>query len=148
MRIFLDANIIFSAVKSEGAIHDFIHELIDLGHLLVADPFTSEEARRNVALKFPERLDAMNRLLRGIELAERPSSPGDLDPSIKLVEKDRPVLASAIRLRCNILLTGDSTHFGHLYGISIQGVTPMSPRMLAEFIDSPPVQVPAFISRE
>jgi len=139
MRIFLDANVIFSAVKSEGAIHTFIHTLIDRGHLLVADPFTSEEARRNVAFKDPERLDALNRFLLSIEIAGSPSSPGDLDTSIKLVDKDRPVLASAIRLYCDILLTGDSTHFGHLYGTSVQGVTPMSPRMLAEFVDAHPV---------
>ena len=136
MRIFLDANIIFSAVKSDGAIHDFIHALIDQGHLLVADPFTTEEARRNITLKFPGRLATLTSFLRSFELAGSPSDPVDLDPSIQLVDKDRPVLASAIRLRCDFLLTGDSTHFGHLYGTSIQGVVPISPLMLAEFIDS------------
>ncbi|MCX6964389.1 MAG: hypothetical protein NTW41_03440 [Verrucomicrobia bacterium] len=44
-----------------------------------------------------------------------------LDPL--LPEKDRPVLASAIQHRCQVLLTGDKNHFGRLYGQTIAGVT-------------------------
>jgi hypothetical protein len=32
-----------------------------------------------------------------------------------LPDKDQPVLAAAIRLRCNVLVTGDRTHFGAGY---------------------------------
>jgi hypothetical protein len=32
MRIFLDANIMFSAVKSDGAVHAFVAMLLDVGH--------------------------------------------------------------------------------------------------------------------
>ena len=49
-----------------------------------------------------------------------------------LPEKDRPVLAAAIRLRCDALVTGDRTHFGGGYGRSFGGVTVHSPRSLAE----------------
>ena len=31
MRIFLDANILFSAVKSDGAVHAFVAMLLDVG---------------------------------------------------------------------------------------------------------------------
>lgn len=49
-------------------------------------------------------------------------------------EKDRPVLAAAIRLGCDALVTGDRTHFGAGYGQTFGGVTMHSPRTLAERI--------------
>jgi hypothetical protein len=49
-----------------------------------------------------------------------------------LPEKDRPVLAAAIRQRCDVLVTGDRTHFGAGYGKAFGGVVIHSPRSLAE----------------
>jgi hypothetical protein len=49
-----------------------------------------------------------------------------------LPEKDRPMMASAIRPGCDALVTGDRTHFGAGYGKSFGGVTVHSPRSLAE----------------
>ena len=51
-----------------------------------------------------------------------------------LPENDRPVLAAAIRLRCDALVTGDRTHFGRGYGRAFGGVAIHSPRSLAEQI--------------
>ena len=48
--------------------------------------------------------------------------------------EDRPVLAAAIRLGCDVLVTGDRTHFGAGYGRMFGGVTIHSPRTLAERI--------------
>ena len=52
--------------------------------------------------------------------------------SLPLPEKDRPVLAAAIRYECDALVTGDRTHFGALYGRTIQGVTIHSPQSIAK----------------
>ena len=49
-----------------------------------------------------------------------------------LPEKDRPVLAAAMRPRCDVLVTGDRLHFGAAYGKTFGGVTIHSPRSLAE----------------
>ncbi|WP_369667843.1 hypothetical protein [Thioalkalicoccus limnaeus] len=51
-----------------------------------------------------------------------------------LPEKDRPVLAAAIRLGCDALVTGDRTHFGAGYGRVFGDVAIHSPRSLAEQI--------------
>lgn len=51
-----------------------------------------------------------------------------------LPDKDRPVLAAAMRLRCDALVTGDRTHFGAGYGRSFGGVVVHSPRSLAEHL--------------
>lgn len=132
MRIFLDANILFSASKSHGAVSKLVHLLQKAGHECCADGFVAEEARRNLAAKCPESLPEFVGLLSRIHLAKALSARGVLDDSVVLAEKDRPVLAAAINLRCAALVTGDRMHFGHLYGKTIRGVAIHSPRSLAE----------------
>ena len=57
-----------------------------------------------------------------------------LPETMVLPDKDRPILAAAIHHRCDILVTGDRTHFGSLYGKAIRGVRVMSPAMLADAV--------------
>ena len=131
MRIFLDANILFSAAKSDGAIRRLLRLLADNGHQCAADAYVAEEARRNIAAKAPDTLPVLEAILARMPRVD--AHAGELLPEtiLLLPEKDRPVLAAAIRLRCAALLTGDSTHFGALYGKRIQGVAIHSPRSLA-----------------
>ena len=49
-----------------------------------------------------------------------------------LPTKDRHVLAAAIALKCDALITGDKTHFGSGYGERFGNVLILSPRMVAE----------------
>lgn len=51
LRIFLDANILFSAAKSNGAVRQLLHDLHADGHVLVADRYVVTEAQRNIATK-------------------------------------------------------------------------------------------------
>ena len=132
MRVFLDANILFSASKSDGAIRRFLELLIERGHELWVDAFVIEEARRNLATKFPEALGKLESVLRRthrLPTSARPALPAEI--ATLLPEKDRPVLAAAIRAGCDVLMTGDRTHFGSLYGRTVGGVTVHSPSGLA-----------------
>ena len=131
MRIFLDANILFSAAKSDGAIRRFLRMLTDKGHQCTVDAYVSEEARRNVAAKAPEALPFLETLLSQMSRVDAHMDELTPDAALLLPEKDRPVLAAAIRQGCEVLLTGDGAHFGALYGKTIQGVTIHSPRSLA-----------------
>jgi predicted nucleic acid-binding protein len=132
MRIFLDANILFSAAKSDGAIRKLIELLIKAGHECWADGFVAEEARRNLAAKAPQALGRLESLLSRLHVAGAQPADAELDGELPLPEKDRPVLAAAIRHGCAALATGDRTHFGRLYGKTLHGVTIYSPRALAE----------------
>jgi hypothetical protein len=49
-------------------------------------------------------------------------------------EKDRPVLAAVMRIGCDVLVTGDRTHFGPGCGRVFGGVALNSPRSLAELL--------------
>ena len=137
MRIFLDANILFSAAKSAGAIRRLLDLLLEGRHECWVDGFVIGEARRNLELKAPSGLAALDRLLRSLRVAAARAPDPALDATLPLVEKDRPILAAAIHLGCHALVTGDRTHFGQLLGRSIRGVTIHSPRSLAEELWGP-----------
>lgn len=133
MRIFLDANILFSAAKTDGAMRKLLPLLRAAGHELWADGYVLEEARRNLHAKAPDGLPALDAIIAEIRVSE--AHPGDENPGSAarlLPEKDRPVLAAAVRLRCEALVTGDRSHFGAWYGKTLEGVAIHSPRSLAE----------------
>jgi hypothetical protein len=73
-------------------------------------------------------------LLAQVDVAPFEASELPPDVAARLPEKDRAVLAAAMRLRCETLVTGDRTHFGALYGKTVNGVSIHSPRSLAEAV--------------
>ncbi len=90
------------------------------------------EARRNLLAKGPAAISALDELLKSIPVQPAQSRVATPAALSWLPEKDRPVLAAAIRLRCDALVTGDRAHFGAGYGQMFGGVTIHSPRSLAE----------------
>jgi predicted nucleic acid-binding protein len=134
MRVFLDANILFSAAKSDGAIRRLLALLAQAGHECHADTYVVEEARRNLALKAPGSLPVLDRLVSRIHVAQASAGIAEAEVVRSLPEKDRPVLAAAIQLGCQALVTGDRTHFGVIHGKTLGGVTIHSPRSLAQVL--------------
>ena len=132
MRIFLDANILFSAAKSDGAVRLLLSLLRKAGHECCVDGYVTEEARRNLAAKAPGGLAVLEALLPRLRMAGAQHADAALEATLPLPEKDRPVLAAAIRRGCAALVTGDRSHFGALYGKTLHGVAIHSPRSLAE----------------
>lgn len=134
MRVFLDANILFSAAKSAGAVRELLTRLERGGHVLCVDAYVVAEARRNLALKGLAALEALEKLLGRCEAG--PFRPAPVPPRVaELVhEKNQPVIAAAAHMACDVLLTGDRTHFGALYGQRVMGVLVQSPRSLAEWL--------------
>lgn len=135
MRVFLDANILFSAAKTDGAVRALLRLMLERGHDLVVDAYVIAVAQRNLQAMGPQALQVLDALLpRLVVGAAAPTAavaPADL---AWLPEKDRPVLAAAIRLRCDVLVTGDRTRLGSGDGRSLGGVTIHSPRALAEHV--------------
>ncbi len=138
MRIFLDANVLFSAARSSGAVRQLVVALHELGHSLVADEYVAEEARRNVAAKASrEATDYLKALLDQLEVHAVQFQSVSQASVQWLPAKDRPVLMAAIALKCEALVTGDRTHFGTGYGKTFEGVTVYSPAQLALAVFSP-----------
>ena len=132
MRVFLDANILFSAARTDGTVRRILGLLSEAGHQSCVNAYVAGEARRNIALKSPGHVQALEKLLAGmvhVELA--PGAP--LREELQLLpEKDRPVLDAAARGRCDALLTGDRAHFGRWFGQSLAGVKIHSPKTLLQ----------------
>ena len=132
MRIFLDANILFSAATSDGAVRRLLRLVPQAGHQCVVDAYVVEEARRNLVATAPAALAFLGEVVAGIAHVRVLAVDPALDANLPLPPKDRPVLSAAIRHRCVVLVTGDRSHFGALFGTSLHGVTIHSPRSLAE----------------
>lgn len=132
MRVFLDANILFSASKSDGAVRLLLQLLIEAGHEFWVDGFVLGEARRNLEAKAPAGSAVLEALLPRFHQAPLRSMDPEWTSPLALPEKDRPVLAAAIQCHCQALVTGDRKHFGDFYGQTVHGVTIHSPRSLAE----------------
>jgi hypothetical protein len=93
--------------------------------------YVVEEARRNLVAKAPAGAPILDTLLARMHLAAAHPHPAALEATLAIPDKDRPVLAAAMRLECEALVTGDRTHFGAFYGKTIGGVTIYSPSLLA-----------------
>lgn len=132
MRVFLDANVMFSAAKSDGAVRELLLRLVRAGHVLCGDAYVVEEARRNLVRKGTAALHAFETLIASVEVASFRPAELPVATAEKIDPKDRPVLAAAVAARCDALVTGDRTHFGALYGQVLLGVRIESPRSLAE----------------
>jgi predicted nucleic acid-binding protein len=133
MRIFLDANILFSAANPSSAIRQLLNMARTAGHECWADEHVIREAHRNLFLKQRERIPDFERLLADIRCATKLSDlPLRLLDETSLPENDRRALAAAIALECDAFVTGDQTHFGPLYGKTVAAAKIYSPRQLAE----------------
>jgi predicted nucleic acid-binding protein len=127
MRIFLDANILFSAAQSHSRMKALLDVLLEQADCLTNE-YAAEEARRNLAAKFPDGVKALERLLNKCEMISQLAS--DVEAGLPL--KDVPILGGAIAGHATHLLTGDERDFGKLWGKTIHGVKILSPRMLVE----------------
>ncbi|TVR61191.1 MAG: DNA-binding protein [Spirochaetaceae bacterium] len=132
MRVFLDANILFSASWSDGPIRRLLADLHEAGHVCIADGYVWSEAERNLIAHRSRAVAELHKLGAGIELHSRFAGEGVVLDDTGLPDKSARVLASAVALSCDALVTGDRTHFGALWGTTINGVRVLSPRMLAE----------------
>ena len=132
MRVFLDANVLFSAAKTDGAVRQLLVRQAEAGHEFRVDAYVVAEARRNLLAKGSAAISALDGLLQWIPVHPAQVHAESAATLSWLPEKDRPVLAAAMRLRCDLLVTGDRTHFGAGYGQTFGGVTIHSPRSLAE----------------
>jgi predicted nucleic acid-binding protein len=126
-RLFLDANVLFTAAHNPRGKSAMLFDALESKRwTLLGSEFTIEEARRNIAAKYPQCLDRLDALIRRTTVVPQPH-PSKV--SIHLPEKDRPVYQAATAAGASHLLTGDLKHFGrHMNqpeatsGITIQTV--------------------------
>ena len=119
-RVFLDANVLFSAAYRDGA---GLATLWDVhGAKLLTSAYAVMEARMNLSDA------AQHERLAGLAAKLMIVAPGGAVPlGIVLPDKAAPILASALAAKATHLLTGDARHFGELYGREINGCIILRP---------------------
>ena len=125
MRLFLDANVLFAAAHSPEGRSAALFTLAGEGRCsLASSRHAIDEAVRNLALKVPDALPVFERLMPGLEVVPEPGPRlVAWAAALGLPPNDAPILAAAAAAGVELLVTGDRTHFGHLFGVTVGGVT-------------------------
>ncbi len=122
-RLFLDANVLFSAAYREDA---GVRRLWDIPRItLVTSEYAVEEARRNLASA--DQLGRLEALLEPIQVEPARTLDPALREDIKLREKDWPILGGAVAAGATHLITGDLRDFGPFMGQVVLGVLVLTP---------------------
>jgi uncharacterized protein len=120
-RLFLDANVLFSAAYRESSGLLRLWKLRDVA--LCTSRYALGEARINLADENQrQRLTALAATLDFAEAAE-----SELPRGVSLPDKDIPILRAAKEARASYLLTGDLRHFGPYFGKRVRNITIVSP---------------------
>jgi len=111
-RLFLDANVLFTAAHRPQGKAGFLFAEFQggLSHWqLVSSAYAVEEARRNIASKYPQATSELLRLTASLKLAAQPPTARI---ALALPDKDLPIWAAALACHATHLLTGDLKDFG------------------------------------
>ncbi len=132
-RLFLDANVLFTAAHNPGGKAALVVEFGTQGHWeLYSSAYAVEEARRNLQRKFPRSVAALATIDPVLNLSSHRAGAPRL---AGLTDKDQPIFQAALSCNATHLLTGDLRDFGRFmnhpaqtHGICIQTT--------AEFLDA------------
>lgn len=130
MKLFLDANILFSAsYKPESKLSKFWSSS---KVILFSSDYAIEEARRN--LKDQEKLSCLNQLTKNLILIAH-FQESLIPTDIILRAKDQPILAAAISAKADYLVTGDFKDFGDYFEKKIAGVIIAPPALVIKKLE-------------
>lgn len=111
MRVFLDTNIIFSAILFPGSTPDkALQKSISLPYIPITSDYCLEELKRKFSKKFPNKINALNNFLSEfilcINIVKVSENITDIENKIR-DPKDRPVFRGALESRADVIVTGD-----------------------------------------
>ena len=107
MKIFIDANVLFTAAYSPQGKAALVIE--NLGKLIVTSDYALAEARRNIQAKKPTALAVLDGFVAKIKII---TLIKPIECPIKLPPKDVPIFQAALQAKATHLLTGDIKDFG------------------------------------
>jgi predicted nucleic acid-binding protein len=122
-RLFLDANVLFSAAYRPDA---GVRRLWGIPRVtLLTSDYAVAEARRNLATA--DQLLRLDALLEPVQVQPSKTLDPALRKEIELREKDWPILGGAVAAGATHLITGDLRDFGAFMGHSVLGVLVLTP---------------------
>ncbi len=110
LRVFIDSNILVSAVLSESSLSSKLLTLLIEEHHLIICSYSITEVSKVIDRKFPEHIAKWDKFLTSLEF-EIAYTPTDLS-TVKVPfirdPADLPILVSAMVAQPDILITGDT----------------------------------------
>lgn len=108
-RVFVDSNVLISAMQSETSISRKLLILLSEEHQLIICSYSIAEVSRILSKRFPNKLPEWEHFLTRLEfeLAYTPSDISSFTAPYIRDDKDIPILVSAILAEPDILVTGD-----------------------------------------
>lgn len=128
-RLFLDANVLFSAAYKADARVFRLWNLSDVQ--LCSSRYALEVARFN--LSDEAQLRRLTKVIDNVRFFE--ASKRDLPRGVHLPDKDAPILLAALDAKSDYLLTGDFRHFGSHFGKRIEGMMIVRPSQYLKIKD-------------
>jgi predicted nucleic acid-binding protein len=138
VKVFLDSNVILSGLLSETGAPRVILDLLSLelpGLAAVTGRYNIIEIERNIRKKAPKALPVYQEYfpkLR-IDIVPVPSPADVIKYGGMVVDKDAPVLVSAVKCGADVLVTGDKKHFAKVKRSGALSLRIVSP---SEFLET------------
>lgn len=120
-RLFLDANVLFSASYHSNA--GLLRFWKLKGVILCSSRYALEEARINLSEDLQRR--RLTKLAGNVQFFD--ATPRQLPSAISLPEKDWPIFFAAMEAHATHLISGDVRHFGKYFGKTIDGILILAP---------------------
>lgn len=139
MKVFLDANVIFSAsLSAQGVAQALLVAAQAAQAQCVCSDYAWGEALRNLAAKAPQALPRLALIEAVVVRVPEPAAVHvEAAARAGIVAKDAPVFAAALQCRADLFVTGDARHFAHLFGQRIEGVLVLSLRAALDHLAPP-----------
>lgn len=129
MRLFLDANVLFSASLSSTGVGAGLVDLAAIGVCeLLSSRLACDEAERNLRVKSPRALDRWGIVRAALTITPEADRRLRQRLPVDLLDNDLAVLAAAVAARAHVLVTGDRRHFGPLFDRTIGSTRVLAPR--------------------
>ncbi len=129
--VFLDANILFSASLTHTNMHGYFRALVHKAELITSERVYGG-VERNILKKYPQNITELVRVMEQVSLVADAYNEAEF---VMIHQKDRHVIAAAVKAKADYLLTGDVKDFGEFFGKKLGGVKVMSPVLLAMEFD-------------
>ena len=124
MKVFVDTNVLVSAVATRGLCADVLREVL-AAHDLVVSRQVLDEVRRVLQTKFNVSPDLIADFIKLLQQDAVVAAPGRV-PNVELRDRaDRLILSAAVACGADMLVTGDN----ELLALgTVEGVAIVSPR--------------------
>jgi len=140
LKVFLDANVIFSAsLPKPGGARALLYEAARCGAMCVSSGRALAEAQRNLQSKAAHAVTGYAQMAARIVTVPEPAQAA-IDAALEsgVVAKDAPIFGAALWCGADLFVTGDMRHFGHLCGKHVEGVLVLPLRAAFERLTAMP----------